>query len=362
MTYGISIIIIVLLGVTNMLNLDDKKLVELKIKKYHMDIVSTINRAIKNKKQEIFIDMAPGNGKMQVIKKWINSLEYEKDILIVVDRDVLIVQYDEYFSSYDNITVCNYKDIINYNNVSYVIFNNSEFLKENEYINIKEIFSNSIIIFFLDLVKSIMTLNNWICDKKIDYRFKTDDIIDNCYLGDEANNLISRLNNIEPGKNECADKKYEKLCTDIIMYLFADEFGKIYKNSHTKDNMFKMDLICTLKGKNDFFKILVEHYNTRLLVFEFKNYEDEISQNLIYTTEKYLYNASLRNVAIIISRKGFSNNAYRASVGTLTENNKLIMDLTDNDLINMIKMKVLGENIFDYMNNLLFDYLVSISK
>ena len=98
------------------------------------------------------------------------------------------------------------------------------------------------------------------------------------------------------------------------------------------------------------------------MVFEFKNYKDEIDQNLIYITEKYLYNAVLRNVAIIISRKGFSNNAHKAAKGILTETGKLIIELKDDDIIAMLRMKADGQDASDYLLNRLEEYLISISK
>ena len=44
-------------------------------------------------------------------------------------------------------------------------------------------------------------------------------------------------------------------------------------------------------------------------------------------------------MAIIISREGFSKNAETAARGCLKENGKLIIDITDNDLIQMINIK-----------------------
>lgn len=106
------------------------------------------------------------------------------------------------------------------------------------------------------------------------------------------------------------------------------EFTRMLEQSSTEDKMFRMDLICGLKETSEFWKILIHHYNTRFVVFEFKNYRDKIDQNLIYVTEKYLYNAVLRNVAIIISRKGFSCSAHKVATGILTESGKLIIELS----------------------------------
>lgn len=178
----------------------------------------------------------------------------------------------------------------------------------------------------------------------------------------KAINYIYRLEHLHYGKIDKNDKKYEELCVEIIRFLFQTEFTKMSEQNSTEDKMFRMDLVCGLKGNSEFWKILVQHYNTRFVVFEFKNYEDEIDQNLIYITEKYLYNAVLRNVAIIISRNGFSHNASKAATGILTENGKLIIDLNDNDIITMLRMKADRQEPSDYMLNKLEDYLMSISK
>ncbi len=179
---------------------------------------------------------------------------------------------------------------------------------------------------------------------------------------DKATNFIKKLENMNYGRQNKSDKKYEKLCVDIIDFLFRTEFTRMSEQNSTEDNMFRMDLLCGLKGSSEFWKILIQHYNTRFVVFEFKNYEDEIDQNLVYITEKYLYNAVLRNVAIVISRNGFSYNARKAAIGMLTECGKLIIDLKDEDIIIMLRMKADGQDASDYMLNKLEEYLMSISK
>ncbi len=179
---------------------------------------------------------------------------------------------------------------------------------------------------------------------------------------ERATDLIKKLGKLEYGRKQEVDKEYEKLCIKIIKFLFRPEFTRMLEQSSTEDRMFKMDLVCGLKGTSAFWNILIHHYNTRFVVFEFKNYEDKIDQNLIYITEKYLYNAALRNVAIIISRKGFSPNAHKAATGILTEAGKLIIELKDEDLVTMLRMKADGQDASDYLLNILEEYLISISK
>ena|GEM_PF-1069202 len=171
-----------------------------------------------------------------------------------------------------------------------------------------------------------------------------------------------KLKKCKPGRLDKADKKYEMICTEMVKYLFETEFFKISEQHKTDDEMFRMDLLCSLKGTTEFWKFLITFYQTKFIVFEYKNYSDYISQNLIYITEKYLFPAALRNVAFIISRKGFDSNAQKAAIGCLKESGKLIISLDDNDLIKMIYMKESGEEPSDYLLDKVERVLMSVSK
>lgn len=171
-----------------------------------------------------------------------------------------------------------------------------------------------------------------------------------------------KLEKCKPGRLDKADKQYEKICTEIVQHLFEAEFFKISEQHKTDDEMFRMDLLCSLKGTTEFWKFLITFYRTKFIVFEYKNYLDYISQNLIYITEKYLFPAALRNVAFIISRKGFDSNAQKAAIGCLKESGKLIVSLNDDDLIQMIYMKENGEEPSDYLLDKVEKILMSVSK
>ncbi|WP_070087593.1 DEAD/DEAH box helicase family protein [Merdimonas faecis] len=170
------------------------------------------------------------------------------------------------------------------------------------------------------------------------------------------------LESCKPGKLGKADKKFEHICTEIVKILFETEFYRVLEQHRTNDEMFQIDLLCSLKGTTAFWKFLMSFYHTKFVVFEYKNYSDYISQNLIYNTEKYLFPVALQNVAFIISRKGFDQNAKKAALGCLRESGKLIISLNDNDLITMLSMKEKGEEPSDYLLDKVEYILMSISK
>lgn len=68
----------------------------------------------------------------------------------------------------------------------------------------------------------------------------------------------------------------------------------------------------------------------------------------------------MRNVAIIISRKGFSKSAKFAAESCLKEHGKLILDITNEDLIYMLELK--SDEAADYLLGKLEEFLMGISK
>ena len=178
--------------------------------------------------------------------------------------------------------------------------------------------------------------------------------------------LLHRLKECEAGNEHSSE--FEDICEEILRYLFeANYFNRLTRQRKTEDGRFRMDLIGSLKTSQNkdesihpLWQMLVQHYNSHFVVFEFKNYSEQIDQNLIYITEKYLFNAALRNVAFIISREGFSSAAKFAAEGCLKEDGKLIIDVTKKDLVKMLELK--SDKAADYLLDKLEDFLMGISK
>ena len=310
---------------------------------------------VHNNKKKIIVESKDYRSKFvenTIINRAIEQIEYYKNAWQETNKENAEVILIMTCYVPDELKERAYKEkniiIIDISNLIYLVQKNEELMKElieSVKYNIYDIIPKAPVNFELLKLK----------EKK-----DTNEIVENEI--DSAKKFIKMLEELEYGNKEKNDKKYEKLCVKIIRFLFETEFTKILEQKSTEDQMFRMDLICGLKGTSEFWKILIQHYNTRFVVFEFKNYKEEIDQNLIYITEKYLYNAALRNVAIIISRKGFSYNAHKAAVGVLTEDSKVIIEVKDDDLITMLRMKADGQDASDYLLNILEEYLISISK
>lgn len=178
-----------------------------------------------------------------------------------------------------------------------------------------------------------------------------------------ADSYIAQLKALETGS--AAFKKYEELCVSILKYILGEYLTLWEQQKTTEENLYRFDMCCKIKNgvTQDFFDTICKYFSTKYIVFEFKNYEEPITQREIYTTEKYLYEKALRKVVIIISRNGADKNAKKAARGSLRESGKLIICLSDKDLKAMLQIKNEGEKTTGgYLEDILDDMLMRLEK
>lgn len=176
-----------------------------------------------------------------------------------------------------------------------------------------------------------------------------------------SNTLKERITN---WVNSNGNTEYENLCYETLNYLFDDELALWHKQQTSNDSLYIFDLICKIKDGevSGLWSTILQCFNSKYIIFEFKNYENEITQKEIYTTDKYLYLKALRGVAIIISCKGASPNANKAIKGTLRENGKLILSISNSDLLRMIDIKMNGGIPADYLYTKFDNLLITLEK
>ncbi len=169
--------------------------------------------------------------------------------------------------------------------------------------------------------------------------------------------LVERLQSTTAGNVDA--RRFEDSCCECIQYLFGEQFGQLNPQNRVEQGFQYMDLIARLSPRDTgaFWVSLAQDFRCRYVVFEFKNYSDKISQNQVYTTEKYLYPNALRSVAIIIARNGCDSGATRAVQGALRESGKVILVLSLGDLIKLLRAKDRGlepsDLLIDHLDNLL---------
>lgn len=188
------------------------------------------------------------------------------------------------------------------------------------------------------------------------------DLLELSYSDDSSKDLKKQIQTLNAGIEHY--QYYEKICVETLTYLFNDVLCPIIPQAKSNKGLYRFDAVARIKSglKKDFWNIVENNYNTRFLVFEFKNLNEQVNQTQIYTTEKYLYDKALRRVCLLISRKGLDESAKWAAKGCLRENGKLILDLKDDDLIKMLEMKNSGEDPSDYLMGVLEEMLIDLEK
>lgn len=174
--------------------------------------------------------------------------------------------------------------------------------------------------------------------------------------------LIKELKQCKPGRTY--SNKYEDICYKVLQMLFSNDLTLWKKQQNSNKGLYRFDLLCRIKDDSTktFWSIIENYFKSKYIIFEFKNYSKVVSQREIYTTEKYLYSKALRSVGIIITPKGYEKNAYWATKGCLRESGKLILLLTNADLIKMINTKNNDENPSEHLLTKLDEMLLELEK
>lgn len=179
-------------------------------------------------------------------------------------------------------------------------------------------------------------------------------------LDTRGTTLIQELGLIKKGKTSWSE--YEKICDKILRYLFSNDLHGWHYQKRTDDGLHRYDYVCRVKPTTEFWKFVIDHLDSRYVLFEFKNYSGKIKQGQVLTTEKYLLERGLRRVAFIITRVGADQNAITMMQGAMREHGKLMLVLNDEKVSEMLKMKEQGEDPSDLLFEIADDFLLRLPR
>ena len=174
---------------------------------------------------------------------------------------------------------------------------------------------------------------------------------------------VRKIKNIKKGQE--GSREFELIGEKVIKFLFGDYIYDWKAQVNCDNNLHRIDLLGKVKHQGGFWKILYEIYRSRYIIFEFKNYNDKITQDQIDDTNKYLNKNALRTVAILISRNGIDRNSQKECKGFLRNEGHLILTLNENDLITMLQNKKENPNKdipSEYMEKLFDNFLLEVEK
>jgi len=172
--------------------------------------------------------------------------------------------------------------------------------------------------------------------------------------------LCQELKGIKKGKSSWA--QYEKVSEKILKYLFANDLHGWHSQKRTDDGLNRYDYVCRVRPTTEFWKFVIDHLDSRYVLFEFKNYSGKIKQGQILTTEKYLLERGLRRMAIIMTRVGAEPHAVVMTQGAMREHGKLMLIINDEKVCEMLHMKERGEDPSDCLFEIADDFLLKLPR
>lgn len=162
----------------------------------------------------------------------------------------------------------------------------------------------------------------------------------------------------------CGDRgwrNYEDLCVQILNFLFVPPLGVPRLQMRSDDGLDRRDAIYKIGHGEPIWDSIKAECRTRFLVAEFKNSCSAPTQRDIESLQQYLFAGALRSFGCLCSRKKASESAVLARRRAWSESMKLIVLLSDDDLAEMLEMKVSSERPAELIDAQVDDFLMSFS-
>ena len=157
-------------------------------------------------------------------------------------------------------------------------------------------------------------------------------------------------------KGEKGWKSYQDICGEIISYLFVPPLGEPSPQDRSDDGVHIRDYLLQIPCDiRNFWNFCQMKYDSVCLVVEIKN-KNRLTPNDVVITAKYLHSKRTGNFGILLSRDKPETNVLYEVERIWKEEDKLMVLLTDDDLINMIKLKQSGDEPEKLIENWIFKF------
>lgn len=173
----------------------------------------------------------------------------------------------------------------------------------------------------------------------------------------KGKSLIKTLNNIRCGKNEWS--KYQRLCSDILEFLFSPplELSSYEAFDYTRSN--RRDIILENPADQGFWYNIKNTYYADYIIIDAKNHCKPIGKKSVIEIGHYLKKHGCGLFGILLTRKGLSKPADMARRELWISDHKLIIILSDKDIINMIEYKMDNKSPEDIIYQLITKFRIS---
>lgn len=174
----------------------------------------------------------------------------------------------------------------------------------------------------------------------------------------KINKMISNLKDCPEGKEGWKD--YENICIEILNYLFVPPLKKPRIQSRTESGLDIRDALYPNRCDHIDWQIIRSDYDAKYILVEFKNYStnkegSEIDKEVVYQAKNYL-KKTIGRIAFICSKKKPNGSGIEAQKQAFIEDNKLILFLNNEHLIEMLMRKYRTEEPLDIITDLIDEF------
>lgn len=179
----------------------------------------------------------------------------------------------------------------------------------------------------------------------------------------QVNNFIQRLDSCPLGN--AGWSLFEDLCCEILEFLFIPPLSTIQRQARTNSGTNRRDAILpnrnivatnNLNCKN-WYHLFLE-LGARMILFEFKNYDKtDIGKDEVNQTRNYMSNPMGR-LAIMICSKIPNESAHIQRNSVYSQEQKVILFITKDQLKEMLVMQERGEQPSDLILDLIESFYI----
>lgn len=170
--------------------------------------------------------------------------------------------------------------------------------------------------------------------------------------------FINNLKSIPPGKQ--AWSKYQQTIYDIFEHVFCPPLDAPKYELADDDKRNRRDIIFENPSQNGFWKSIKEDYKGDYIVVDAKNYAPTLSKRPIIDIAHYLKPYGCGMFGIIVSRKGIGPSGIHARKEQWIGNQKMIVVLSDDDVVDMLKEKAKNHPPEEILRKKLSDFRMKL--
>jgi hypothetical protein len=300
---------------------------------------------------------------MDIIKKNNNNLVIKRDFLTGKSLVYSIIRFEK-DEDFDMKKVLKYKT----SNNNYLIICQTVVTEtiKNKFIDIDNIIIKDVNDFFREAKNFIFKNINLdiALINEIIYPFLKENIVKNEMKElkvNKAENLINKLKNCPVGLEGW--KQFENICNNILKFVFEESFENFNMKIQSRNYNGKdiRDIILSNTSEITFWNNVRHFYNCNNIIIECKNKSSTIGNDGFRQISDYLGKDAIGQFGIILSRKGLSDGGRDKQRDYLYQRpKKLILVLSEQDIIDLVKIKSFNDYPEKVLENLKFEVETNI--